>query len=117
MQERIFLYAQNLQVHLAVEPDHLFDRFVRAVKMLVLDIEHWIDPMWLDEQAESILDSKAGKQAALMPRMLPVKVNFRCPPFLRSIFELCRVPKNVFMPLAWPRTASVLISREPSSSM
>src|SRR5689334_19657974 len=81
----------SLQVGSAVKPDHLFDYFVRTVQMLVFEIEHWIDLMRLNKQPKPILEPKAGEKAALMSRMLPVEVDFRCPPFRRSIFDLRRI--------------------------
>src|SRR5206468_12327549 len=58
-----------------------------AIDVRVFDIQDGIDSVRFQERAKPILESKAGEQTPLMPGMLPIDVEFCCPPSPCSIFE------------------------------
>ena len=81
------LVAGDVQILLAIKSNNLLKRFVGAIDVLVFDIQDGIDPVRFQERAKPILKAKAGEQTPLMPGMLPIDVEFCCPPSPRSIFE------------------------------
>src|SRR5213594_3744166 len=57
------------QVFFAVKPDNFPEHFVGTIEVLVLDIQHRIDAVLFQPRSKPVLPSKAGEQAALVPRV------------------------------------------------
>src|SRR4051794_25540251 len=77
---------------LTVESDDLFQCLIRAVNVFVFEIQNRVDPVFLHEEAETVLKPVPGEERTVMKRFLTINVELGCPPGLGSIFEFGPVP-------------------------
>jgi hypothetical protein len=67
--------------------DHLQYAFVRAVDVFKFEIQNWIDPMFVEEEAGPILNAESRKHGALVRCGLAFQVELRRPPCSGAILK------------------------------
>ena len=65
----------------------LFEKLVRAVHVLIFDVENRIDEMLPAERPEAVFPPHAGCNRAVVERGLGVEIKLRRPPCGRTVFE------------------------------
>ena len=87
----VFLARDGVRVgviRLAIVAFNFLQNLVCTIDLLVLDIEHWIDEVFVLQHAETVLPAETGEQAAVVESTLAVEIDLGGLPGSCAIFEL-----------------------------